>query len=542
MIRKLLSFLLLAASIAAQAQLTTTNLPIVVITTPGGAAITANQAPGTMKIVNNSSGTNAQGDPGAFTGPIGIRTRGNASYPKKSYNVETWGATPGQSRDTALLGMPSENDWVLLALYPDRSLIRPMIAFNVYQQMGFYAPRMRPVEVTINGAYAGVYLWGERVKRDDNRVDMANLALTDNSGERITGGYLFQIDESNDGYWTSDYTPPFRSGNQDIRFHYEDPEDNAITAIQKNYISRYVDSFENALQSAPLTDTVIGWRGFGAQRWWDSWLILQEAMGNEEGYRQKTFLYKDRSRKLRVGPPWGFEKSLGNTADCLANRDTAWRYRHAQYCSGNTYLPPFWWYRLQDDPIYMSDLKCRYSQWRATGGALDTARLFSYIDSLSTLLNSGGAVTRNFTLYPIWSMPLVNEPTPMTTNHAGEVTRIKNYLRARIAFLDTKWKLTLPCAISTDVSDMQRGEAIAALYPNPAAGNVRLEMFTEGAREVRVAVRDMQGRTVLSIVWAKGAGTGTMMLDALHWPAGIYSVIVQSAGELPLALRLVRVD
>lgn len=540
MLRTLLAFLLLSG--AAHAQLTSTNLPIIVITTPGSTAITGTQAPGTMKIVNNGSGTNAPGDAGAFTGPIGIRTSGPASYPKKSYYVETWGATAFQTRDTALLGMPSENDWVLLALYPDRSLMRPMIAFEVYRQMGFYAPRMRPVEVTVNGTYAGVYLWGERIKRDDNRVDMANLALTDNSGERITGGYLFKIDEDADDYWTSTYTPPYRSASQDIKFHYDDPEDNAISGVQKNYIKRYVDSFENALQSAPLTDTVAGWRGFAAQRWWDSWLILQEAMGNEEAYRKSTFLYKDRSRKLRVGPPWGFETSLYNTADCNAHRDTAWMFRHAQYCPANTYLPPFWWYRLQDDPVYMQDLKCRYSQWRASGGPLDTARLFSHIDSLATLLTSGGAVSRNFILYPIWSTPLVNEPTPMTANHAQEVARIKTYLRARLTFLDSKWTVSLPCAISTSVSEQQMGEPNVALYPNPVANVARLEMFTSVAETVLVTVRDVYGRAVFSRSWMKAAGTQALTIDAARWPAGMYTVSAQVRGQQPATLRLIKAE
>ncbi len=539
MLRTLLALLLLSG--VAHAQLTSTNLPIIVITTPGSAAVTGTQAPGTMKIVNNSSGTNAPGDVGAFTGPIGIRTRGSAAYPKKSYNVETWGATAFQSRDTALLGMPRDNDWVLLALYPDRSLMRPMIAFDVYRRMGFYAPRMRPVEVTINGTYAGVYLWGERIKRGDDRVDMANLALTDNSGDRITGGYLFQIDESNDDYWTSTYTPPYRSGTQDIKFHFEDPEDNAITAIQKLYIKRYMDSFENALQNAPLTDTVVGWRGFGAQRWWDSWLILQEAMGNEEAFRQKTFLYKDRSKKLRIGPPWGFETSLSNTADCNAARDTAWMYRHAQYCPTDTYLPPFWWYRLQDDPPYMQDLKCRYSQWRAPGGPLDTTRLFSHMDSLTTLLTSGGAVGRNFMLYPIWSTPLVNEPTPMTANHGQEVARIKTYLRARLSFLDSKWAVALPCGISTSVSDTRAGEPTVALYPNPVADVARLEMFTPGAETVLVTVRDVWGRTLFSSSWKKAAGTQALTLDAARWPAGMYVVSVQAQGKQGVVMRLVKV-
>ena len=146
-----------------QAQITT-NLPIVLITTP--AAITAIEQQGSMSIIDNTSGINNQTDPATFVGMVGVRIRGNVASPKPSYNVETWSA-PNVNVDTSLLGMPSDNDWVLLSSYNDRSLMRTTLTNRLHEAMGRYAPKMEHCELVVNGSYQGVYLFGEKIKKKD---------------------------------------------------------------------------------------------------------------------------------------------------------------------------------------------------------------------------------------------------------------------------------------------------------------------------------------------------------------------------------------
>ncbi len=60
--------------------------------------------------------------------------------------------------------------------------------------MGHYAPRTVYCEVVVNGDYQGIYLLGEKIKQDKNRVDIAKLNPDENSGDDLTGGYVFVND------------------------------------------------------------------------------------------------------------------------------------------------------------------------------------------------------------------------------------------------------------------------------------------------------------------------------------------------------------
>ena len=54
--------------------------------------------------------------------------------------------------------------------------------------MGHYAANYRFVELVINDEYRGLYILTEKIKRDNNRVDIAKLDNTDIEGRALTGG------------------------------------------------------------------------------------------------------------------------------------------------------------------------------------------------------------------------------------------------------------------------------------------------------------------------------------------------------------------
>jgi len=83
-----------------------------------------------------------------YSGKIGIEIRGSTSqqYPKKSYGVETRDIL-GNNLDTALLGMPRENDWILYGAYPDKTLMRNEITYDLFRRMGHYDARYKFAEI-----------------------------------------------------------------------------------------------------------------------------------------------------------------------------------------------------------------------------------------------------------------------------------------------------------------------------------------------------------------------------------------------------------
>ncbi|RYZ55890.1 MAG: T9SS type A sorting domain-containing protein [Sphingobacteriales bacterium] len=532
-------FLLLGACIisafSGYAQtLTQTNLPILVITSPG--AIGTSQMQANMKIINNMAGLNHPADAPQFQGIIGIRERGSASNPKKSYAVETWVASNGLSLDTSLLGMPSENDWVLLSSYTDRSLMRDLIGFHLFEQTGSWAPRMKLVEVILNNSYQGVYLFGEKIKKDVNRLDIASLQIADNSGQELTGGYILKIDNSTDGYWTSQFTPPFASSTQTIDFHYEEPEDGVITPVQQAYIKAWVDSFEAALNGPNFQDTSFGWRKFGAENSLEYYMMFSEVMKSSDAYRQATYLYKDKNKKLRVGPPWDLDNALYNNTDCGAANDTGWAYNAALSCPTKDYLPPFWWRKLTLDTAFMSEMKCRYTFLRNT--ALDTNDIFHFIDSINTYLNAEGAQTRNFQKWPIWGTALGDEPTPISANYNEEVSKIKGFLSRRITYLDAQW-LTPGCVLAVpDVENLISGLSV---YPNPVTDLLQVKFSLQQGAEVSMVLTDMYGRTVASKEMKHlGSGMHSVEFNTSQLVKGVYFLSATTGNSGKISTRVVK--
>ena len=499
-----------------KAQLTSTNLPIVILTST--AAISDTQKQAALKIIDNVTGVNTPFDAAKFEGMIGLKLRGGISNPKFSYSIETW-STPFISLDTSLLSLPRENDWVLLSSYVDRSLMRNLLTNNLHEKMGRYAPRFKLCELIVDNQYKGVYLFGEKIKRDTSRLDIANLKNIDISGDQLTGGYIFTIDDGGTNGWASAVAPPFATLGQTINFLYEVPDASVIQIPQKLYIKAYVDSFESALNGNNFQDTAIGWRKYAAENSLIDYMIMNEVSKDYEAYRKNTYLYKDKLGKLKTGPMWGNDIAWGNTIDCNSNLATGWAYELGNVCNTNSKLAPFWWSKLATDVEYMKELKCRYTEYRKVGNLLDTTKIFQTIDSISTRLNANGAVTRNFTQWPIWNVPLVNEPTPMSSNHAEEIAGIKNYIRARIAWLDNQW-FTLNCVFPTNVKNsINENEVI--LYPIPATDIIHIDLKIK--ENVQINLLSIDGKKLVSMK----ASSYKNSIDLSSYQKGIYFVEIK---------------
>ena len=74
--------------------------------------------------------------------------------------------------------MGGEDDWVLGSAYIDRVLWRNKLAYDLFQSFGEGSERWAPeqvfCELTLDGEYRGVYLLGEPVRRDADRLDIAD--------------------------------------------------------------------------------------------------------------------------------------------------------------------------------------------------------------------------------------------------------------------------------------------------------------------------------------------------------------------------------
>jgi len=182
----------------------TSSVPLVCLQTFGRALPADTNVAASIYLIDAPSGRPATlGGPRDFDGRAVVKIRGYTSrrYPKHSLTVELRDAFDAPVHES-LLGQPADSDWVLYAPYPDKSLIRDALAYEISNQMGHYASRTRFVEVFLNDTtnrlsrahYVGVYVLEEKVKRSEHRVNIQKISPEDKAEPAITGGYIFKKD------------------------------------------------------------------------------------------------------------------------------------------------------------------------------------------------------------------------------------------------------------------------------------------------------------------------------------------------------------
>ena len=411
---------------------TSSNLPIVVINTLGQTIVDDPRIVCDMGVIDNGFGNiNSINDTfNDYNGKISIEFRGSSSlyFDKKSYGLETQD-TLGNNNNVSILGMPVENDWILYAPYSDKSLMRNFLAYNLGRKMGNYSPRTVFCELIVNNDYKGIYILTEKIKRDNDRIDIAKLDVDDLAGDSLTGGYILKIDRTSPGgmYWTSNF-PNIGGGALDIQYCYPDPS--VMLPEQLEYIEGYVDSFEYALSGPNFMDSLIGYSKYIDVNSFIDLYIINEFSKNIDGYRLSTYMYKDRDDnggKLTMGPFWDYNLAFGNAEYCDAGITSGWEVN-----TGCGYNNPFWFERLLDDTTYQNKLKCRWDYLRQRSFHLDS--IFNFIDSMAIYLND--AQQRNFQKWDI----LGNYVWPnyyIGNTYQDEIQFLKTWIGGRLMWIDS---------------------------------------------------------------------------------------------------------
>jgi hypothetical protein len=416
------------------------NLPIIIIETeqeiPDEPKID-----GFMKVIDNGPGEiNHENDSANnYYGHIGIEIRGQSSqmFPKKSYTIETRDSL-GNNRNVPLLGMPDENDWVLYAPYSDKSMLRNYISFYIGRQLRNYATRTRFCEVIVNGDYRGVYLLMEKIKKDEKRVNIADLNPQDVSGEELTGGYIIKVDKidwdfnfGTDG-WMSFPDPPYPNA-MNIVFQYYHPKADELHAQQQNYIRQYITEFENNLVSSDFSNPNTGYQKYINTTSFVDQMLLNEISKEVDKYRFSTYFYKEKSTdggKLFAGPPWDFNLAYSNVDYWSEGNDyTGWLY---ELVEPHDMSIMFWWKRLMESNYFKNLAFTRWQYLR--DNELSDEILMYQIDSVTNLLEN--AQERNYDRWPILGQYVWPNYNWYGNDYQDEVEFFENWLFNRLEWID----------------------------------------------------------------------------------------------------------
>ncbi|MFT3794001.1 CotH kinase family protein [Flavobacterium sp.] len=427
--RLLLTLLVIQSAVVFAQDFTDSNLPIVIINTdinpetnqpyeiPDDPRVLA-----TMKIIKHPDGSRNyltdQNTPAYlnYNGRISIEIRGSTSQwlPKKPYGLTTLQANNTSNNNVSLLGMPSENDWVLNSLAYDPSLIRDYLSYNLARQIGNYAPRTQYCEVVINGDYKGLYVFQEKIKADSNRVNVVKITTADNALPELSGGYITKSDKTTGGdpvAWS------MSSYNGTTDFLHDLPKPEEVTTQQDAYIH---SQFTNLGLTAHNNNTsfVNGYPSVIDVPTFVDFMVLSELSSNADSYQFSTYFHKDRNGKLRAGPIWDYNLTYGNDLfDFGLDRS---HYDVWQLDNGDNTGAKFW-RDLFVNPTFRCYLSKRWNELTAAGQPLKHNSLVTFIDQTVTYIGE--------------AIPREAERWGTVPDHALEIDNLKTWLYQRINWM-----------------------------------------------------------------------------------------------------------
>ena len=365
--RIIFAAILLLISYETKAQLTTqlTNLPTLYITTSEEKPIVSKDEylPGTLTIAAPT------GTVGAYSGPIEIRGRGNSTWQmeKKPYRIKL----PEKYR---MLDMPANaKNWVLLANYADKTLMRNALAFEISKMVGLpYSLPYRFVDVYLNNEYIGNYTLTDNVEVGKGRVDIDEQKVTDITEPKLTGGYLLEAD----GF--ADLEISKFNTDRGMKFTIHSPKDDEIVPEQYNYIKTFFQGIENKLFASDFQDPLTGYMTNVDQASLVNWYLACEITGNSDAF-WSTYMFKKRSDpKIYFGPLWDYDIAFNND-DRLGDAT----YKRM---SDNGHFKEYrvWIERMLLDPNFKAALSTRWKELKAAG--LST-KINSLITSMKATLD-----------------------------------------------------------------------------------------------------------------------------------------------------------
>ena len=470
------------------------EMPLITITTDGPIVNT----PAVHGVVNV-----ADADGNVITMHAGLKIRGTSSqqYDKKSYRVELWADATGTTMaDTTFLGLRSDDDWNLEAMWSQPLRLRDKVANELWMEM-YRLPyavsepdalpgiRMAYADVFINDEYQGIYALTER-------MDRKQLNLRKYNGE--LRGLLYK--GNGPGAPTFEELPAY-DNSQDTWSNYEWVYPNeSDTAINWSHLY----SFTNFVMNA--SDNVF-YAQFAAQfdkaNAIDYYLFINALMGMDNMGRN-LFVARYKKTSSYIYLPWDLDAIWGldtdgnptyNTAGLLGN---GLYDRLTQDCSDNGFV---------------AAAKVRYDSLRRD--ILTKEHIMELVQNQYDELVESGAYERE------------HEAWPEFTVDESQLTYMSNWLDDRFAYLDGE--INAACgtwSIEEQAPEPVEGPTpIVEIYPNPAKDRINIRFAEAGEASVRLY--DMTGR----LVYSNASNSQSFVISTQGLSQGIYALVTFVGGN-----------
>ncbi|MBS7350324.1 MAG: CotH kinase family protein [Comamonas sp.] len=232
------------------------------------------------------------------------RVRGNhtATLPKQPYKLTL-------KRPLALLDMPAERQWLLLANYEDGSHLRNALAMCLGSLLELpYVPRYRFVTLSINGQPQGLYNLFE-----DTNISPQRLAIASNHSP----SWLLEMN------YRQDKHPQLRSSaGVPYAIAHRSPTAEPAAALA---------ALETALRQCAQGQCSANLNAHLQVEHFLRYLWVQDWLKNVDAFLASTFVWQQGQAALEFGPLWDFDIAAGNFAGLDAPNPQGWYTLSAAY-------------------------------------------------------------------------------------------------------------------------------------------------------------------------------------------------------------------
>jgi len=391
-----------------------------------------------------------------------INGRGNYTWlqPKRPYNFRL-----ASGVRLPLFGLGEGRHWTLLANYLDYTRVRNIAALNLARALNIsHTPRLRPVDVFINGEYAGIYDLVERrsinhsvnitdLQEETAAVNDAPLSsfprggvhaptpgtikyyeIPNNPGD-ISGGYLLEIQ------FGRRYMREFSGFVTDRGMAVNILAPSAASREQVMYIRDFFQQIEDAVYSpSGYTADDVHFSELLCIRAFAMKYIFQEFILDADTGITSFFMYKEKcgmgSGRLYPGPAWDLDLTLGNFANTMEDglRDPHIWWANDGHIDKDRDMPPHILNALYRHDIFRGTVHEMWANHAApvirvlVGLDEGTNENLRCIDSyINEITDSRG-------------MDMVRWPFPAGRSFSTQVTDITHFAYTRYLFLDKHWR------------------------------------------------------------------------------------------------------
>ena len=468
------------------------EMPLITITTDGPIV----NSPAVHGIINV-----ADADGNVIEMHAGFKIRGTSSqqYDKKSYRVELWADETGTlMADTTFLGLRSDDDWNLEAMWAQPLRLRDKVANELWMEMYQlpYAesePEARPgirmvyADLFINEEYMGVYTLTER-------MDRKQLGLRKYNGD--VRGVLYK--GNGPGAPTFDTLPNY-DNTSDTWDNYEWVYPNeSDTAINWNHLYSFTNFVMNASDNVFFSQYAAQ---FDKDNAIDYYLFINSLMAMDNMGRN-IFLARYKKSSTYMYLPWdldaiwGLDTDGSKTYNTVGLKSNGFFDRLMQDCN---------------DYGFVASAKTRYNALR--NDILTTDHIMKMVQEQYDELVASGAYERE------------HEAWPEFTVDESQLDYMRYWLDDRFAYLDREinagcgtWGIEAPEPAEGPTQSVE-------VFPNPAKDRISIRFAEAGEASIRLY--DMTGR----LVYSNAFNIQAFVISTQGLSQGVYTLVVNVDGK-----------